>query len=146
MIAVLMLITFKQTKGATSMLKIVSAIILLAVSALSSAGEAWVQVEQTRFLDKNSIVKNGKFVRVWVKNTDGRNQLGQKMWEGTLASYDIDCELMTSLNTAYFFLNSDGTRSPGTSTTPDVVQPIAPGSFLGSASKIACKKWFEVWK
>ena len=91
-------------------------------------------------------MENGKFVRVWVKNTDGRNKLGPKMWEGTLASYDIDCELMTSLTQRTFFLNSDGTCSTGTSSTPDVVQPIAPGSFLDSASKIACKKWFEIWK
>jgi hypothetical protein len=122
-----------------------SVIILLAASTCI-AGEAWVQIEQTRFLDKTSVVRNGKFVRAWVKNTDGRNKSGQKVWEGTLASYDIDCELKTSLNTAYFFLQLDGTRNPATSTTPDVIQPIAPGSFLDSASKIACKKWFEVWK
>lgn len=121
-------------------------IFLAAVSTSCFAGESWVQVDQTRFLDKSSIVKYGKFVRIWVKNTDGRNKLGQRVWEGTLASYDVDCELMTSLNTAYFFLNSDGTRSPGTSVTPDVIQPIAPDSFLDSASKIACKKWYEVWK
>jgi hypothetical protein len=126
------------------MLKRFPAIFLAAVSTWCIAAESWVQVDQTSFLDKSSIVKNGKFVRIWVKNTDGRNILGQKMWEGTLASYDVDCELMTSLNTAFFFLNSGGTRSPGTSAA--VIQPIAPGSFLDSASKIACKKWFEFWK
>jgi hypothetical protein len=116
------------------------------VSTWCVAGESWVKIDQMRFLDTSSIVKNGKFVRIWVKNTDGKNGYGQKMWEGTLASYDVDCDFKTSLNTSFFFLNFDGTRSPGTSTTPDVIQPIAPGSFLDSASNIACKKWFEFWK
>jgi len=121
-------------------------IFLVFASSSSIAGESWVQLDQTSFLDKNSIVKNGKFVRVWIKDTSGKNGLGQKMWEGTLAAYDIDCELRTSLLTAFYFLQTDGRRTPPGPSKPDVIEPIAPGSFLDVASQTACKKWYEVWK
>jgi hypothetical protein len=128
------------------MLKQVIAIFAVLSMTCSFAGESWIQLDETNVLDRNSVVRSGATARIWIKDTNGRNKLGQKMWKGTLEAYTIDCEARTSIRTAFYFLEFDGSRSRGTSTTPDEVEPIVPGGLLDAARLIACKKWYEFWR
>jgi hypothetical protein len=112
----------------------------------SANAESWIQLEHSKFLDQDSITRHDGLVGIWIKETDPRNQNGDRMWEAVLASYDIDCDRRTSAPTAHFFVQFNGTKTMGKLSNLGKQSPDPPGSLMDKARQLVCKKFYEVWK
>jgi hypothetical protein len=130
----------------TSKLNLIVGFVTSVFIAHAANAESWVLLEKTNYLDKDSITKHDGLVRVWIKNIDPRNNHGDKMWDSTIASYDIDCDRSTSAITSFHFIQFSGTKSAADLKDMGVQSPILPGGLLHKASQLACKKMFEFWK
>lgn len=123
----------------------VSIIFFLLIGNIALA-ESWVQVDQAHYYDKDTLVKDGNFVSIWVKNTDNRNISGEKstLWAWTLESYSIDCKYRTELRNAFYFVRSNGDKDRGTPLEPDKLEQIVPGSTVDRVRNAVCKSWYEI--
>ena len=112
----------------------------------SANAESWIKLEKSKYLDQDSIFRHDGLVSIWIKNTDPRNQSGDRIWEATLVSYDIDCDRRTSATTAFYFVQFNGTKNLENVRSQGIQRPDPPGSLLDKARQLVCKKFYEVWK